>query len=48
MNEAPALAAKATTTAVIETAEKEVAVKVGRLECSMPTTRAMGGEQMAQ
>ena len=38
------MAASATTAAVMEAAEKEVAVKVGWLECSMPSSRATGGE----
>ena len=39
VNEASALAATATTTAVIEAAEKEVVVKVDWLKSSMPNAR---------
>jgi hypothetical protein len=45
VNEASALAATASTAAVMEAAEKVVAVKVGWLECSMPPTRATGGRK---
>ncbi len=42
MNKEPALAATTTTMPVMEAAEKEVAVKVGWLEKSIPNTRHEG------
>ncbi len=49
MNEASPLAATAITTAVIEAAEKEVAVKsAGRLRSSMPNARHKGEGHMAK
>ncbi len=44
-NEVSGLAATATTTAVIEAAEKEVAVKVGWLESSKPSNSRHRGEK---
>ena len=49
MNEVSALAATATTTAVMETAEKEVEVKtVGWLKSSMPNSRHEEGGVIGQ
>jgi hypothetical protein len=44
VNEASALAATATNTAMMEAAEKEVAVKVGWLNSSMPSNARNEGE----
>ena len=48
MNEASAMAATATITAVMEAAEKEVAVNVGWLKSSMPNARHEGGGTVSE